>query len=376
MILRPSASHQWGPGRCPGSALMQEQYPELEESTSAAEGTAAHWYLTETLQGRLVSAGMIAPNGIVIDDEMVENAQDLIADVLILQATYPKAKLYVEQFVTAHGLIHPFVEGTLDIALVDFDSHSLFVWDYKYGFRPVSEYRNPQIITYAAGLIEKLEMTLKEFKGWSVRLSIAQPRYYEGDPLRHWSLLGHVLWKEIELMAEAAALAAAPEPVTCVGRHCRDCTARHSCPLMAEASAAVLDIVGQASPQPVTIDQKARDQKARELTLLRDAEAILKARITGLEALLVNEVRQSRPVAGYGLEQKFSRVNWTYPIEDVIALGDMMGVDLRKPQAPVTPNQARKAGLDDAVISLYSGRTPKEVTLVPVDSNKVERAFS
>ena len=50
---------------------MEALYPE-PESEAAREGTAAHWYVTEAVQGRVHPVGALAPNGVPLDAEMVE----------------------------------------------------------------------------------------------------------------------------------------------------------------------------------------------------------------------------------------------------------------------------------------------------------------
>ena len=37
----PSSAEMWEP--CPGSIVMQEAFPEAEETPEQREGTAAHW---------------------------------------------------------------------------------------------------------------------------------------------------------------------------------------------------------------------------------------------------------------------------------------------------------------------------------------------
>jgi len=61
-------------------------------------------------------------------------------------------------------------------------------------------------------------------------------------------------------------------------------------------------------------------------------------------------------------------------------LGDMCGVNLLKPPAPVTPNQAKelliKKGLDGSVIAAYSQPTPGALTLVDAADTIAHRVFA
>jgi hypothetical protein len=61
----------------------------------------------------------------------------------------------------------------------------------------------------------------------------------------------------------------------------------------------------------------------------------------------------------------------------VFAFGDAMGVELRKPQEPITPTQAVAAGLDRAIIDSASmtTRPDRGVELVKDDGQRARRAF-
>ena len=61
------------------------------------------------------------------------------------------------------------------------------------------------------------------------------------------------------------------------------------------------------------------------------------------------------------------------PAAEVFALGDMMGVDVRK---PVTPKQAIELGLDAEVSKAYTVIPKGEVKLVRQSSSAAARAFS
>jgi hypothetical protein len=57
-------------------------------------------------------------------------------------------------------------------------------------------------------------------------------------------------------------------------------------------------------------------------------------------------------------------------------MGDMMGIDLRKPPAPCTPKQAIAKGIDSAVISQYSETPAGALKLVADNGNKAREVFS
>jgi hypothetical protein len=86
-------------------------------------------------------------------------------------------------------------------------------------------------------------------------------------------------------------------------------------------------------------------------------------------------VRSGKQGTGWALEQSYGREKWTQPVEDVIALGTVLGVDLAAPTAAITPPQARKLGIDADVIAAYSTKPPGELKLVPQSDKAALKAF-
>jgi len=348
---------------------MQAAYPE-DDTPEAREGTAAHHYPSELLQGRVVEEGSLAPNGEIITREMIEGAQELIADIITVQSqSSPDARLYVEHFITGHGMIHPLNEGTPDYVLIDYAKHSIFIWDYKFGHRFVDEYENWQILDYLAMVVEGLELDQSEFKGWRVRLSIAQPRYYRAASLRHWDTLGHKVWPYFAKLAAAAELAADPNSPTRTGPHCRNCRAL-GCEARQDAVDDAIEITRTASVHDFTPETAARQYRLMEIAAER-----LKGFMSGLEAYLVPTIKSGHPVPGYEVAQSMGNAKWTIPVTEVLTLGQMYGVDLAKPQDVITPTQAKAKGVDASVIQAYSARQPGEFKLQRVDTTRASRAF-
>lgn len=363
-VLRPSSAPRWG--RCAGSFALEKLYPEDEESQEAREGTAAHFWATEALQGREWPVGHLAPNGHPIDADMVEYGQLLLDEVPDVATG-----LHVEQFVTPHSLVHPECEGTLDVGYVDFNTHEITVWNYKYGHRPVDPFKNSQLLAHLAGLIERYELTHTDLKGWKVTLGIVQPRSFRADgPVKKWTMLGHVAWGHIEALQEAAYRAKEPGAPTTTGEHCRDCSGRHACEALQRVGAYVLDVSGESIPQELS-----PAALGLTLKLLDQAEQRLKALKSGLEEVAISKIKAGKSIPHWSIGPVPGREKWTKPAEEVLALGDLMGIPLAKPPAAITPTQARKAGLDPALTAEYAV-VPVAHKLVAVDDNAAARAFS
>ena len=82
-LLAPSSAAQWA--YCAASPTMTLQHGLPDKPEDTADGTAAHWVCSETLLSfkdnsesvRLPHSfvGEIAPNGVVITEEMADGAQ-------------------------------------------------------------------------------------------------------------------------------------------------------------------------------------------------------------------------------------------------------------------------------------------------------------
>lgn len=372
-ILRPSQAPRWF--YCHGSFALEGLYPEDEDGPEAREGTAAHFYVTEYLEGRVWPVGTLAPNGFPIDQHMVDNGQHYIDDVYAELPHFAPCTLYrVETKVFAHGLVHPECEGTPDTFALDLANKRLIVWDYKYGHKFVDPFNNWQLIAYVAGIWEGLELDYNDVKDMRVSLRVVQPRNYSrAGVVRVWETSGAVLWALIEQLSASAHAAKVVGANTQTGEHCRDCAGRHACEAFKRVAAWACDVAGETVPDPLPLDAMGL-----ELSRLRTAKARIEARMTGLEEMAIASIRAGKPVPGWDMGFVDSREVWDVPVAEVFALGDALGIDLRDAKA-ITPNQAKtkfKAqGVDESVIRAYSKKPTGAAKLIPADPNAAAKAF-
>lgn len=374
--LAPSSASVWA--ECPGSVVMQEQIPELPRDVdTGAEGTAAHWMAAEVLGEPNSKAaqdylGTEAPNGVIITYEMIEAAQVYIQDVLNA-AKGATGDLHVEYKVQARS-IHPTDNwGTLDCALTCTKESLLIIWDLKYGWGIVSVYENLQLVNYAIGALEAIN-TLGNPMPEHVELRVVQPRpYHPQGKIRKWRLPVADLKPYAAKLACAATEATGASPRTVAGDHCRYCSARYACDALNAAAYRAVEIAGTAVPMNLN-----GPQIGSQLSHLKQAEALLKARITGLEEQAVAAIRDGKPVNGWSLKPGQSRREWTKPVDEVVALGTLMGVDISKPGV-MTPTQAiaafKKAGIKSDIINNYSQRKGSGFKLVADNKNRAEEVF-
>jgi hypothetical protein len=378
--LAPSSAHIWAPEEgCRGSVVLQEQYPAPDDTQEAREGTAAHFYVTELLQGRDVPLGSVAPNGQPITAEMVDAAQGILMDIRdTLKACTPGLALRVEERVYMPS-VHGDNWGTPDAYVMDRPQKVLHLWDYKYGHRFVDAAGNWQLLDYAIGVLDSEGFSAtapydapNSWHGWRITLSIAQPRnYHPVGPIREWHLSGEQLRERyLPRLRQSAYEAMEPGAPFTTGEHCRDCSARHVCPALQRAGALAMDVSLHA--QPVALPPHAVGLELRQID---DAIKRLEARRTGLEEQALGLIRGGTAVPFFTAQHASGRETWATPAPEVFALGDMFGVELRKEREPITPAQARKAGIDAGVIQAYATKPMGALRLTRVDDSAAKLAF-
>lgn len=359
--LAPSSAAQWVP--CPASVKMSEKHADaIEPGEAAREGTAAHWALSEHLQGRPITVGSFAPNGCQITDAMVDGAQLVVAVApqFLQHGILSECRVDVPE-------VHPSdCWGTLDLGTVDFAAKRLEVLDYKFGFSFVPAYENWQGVLYLAGLRELVGADLS----WSYRVTVVQPRWYgAGEQHRSWTITGPELAHYESVAARSAAQTELIVPPANTGLHCRHCDARHACAALQASAAAAVEIardMGETDLDPAAT--------GTEIAILQAASERLKARLTALEQLAIGQIRRGQSVPGWMLDRTKPRERWAVPEADVVALGTAIGVALGKP-ATVTPSQARKAGVPQEILAAYCETPTGELKLVPMAGAAI-RAFT
>lgn len=380
--LPPSGAKAWR--HCAMWPHMNAAYPQ-NDTPESAEGTAAHWVAWEMQAGRGVLEGAAAPNGVIVTAEMLDGAELLVDTIAARCGTAgfspPSALLgpFIEQRVDCPA-VHPECWGTPDAWLYDPATWTLEIIDYKFGHRFVDEYENDQCVTYYAGIVDVLAQHLRHPVGefdahLTVNITIVQPRcFYRGAPVRTWTTKGSDLRAQINALRNAAHLA---RPVPSDGRTptattndgCIDCPGRHACPALQQAAYWAAEIAVQSAPHELP-----PAAASLELHTLEQALARLQARVDGLTEAVSAYGRQGLPIPFHVLESNPGRAKWSVPVNDVINMGAMMGVNLAKPGV-LTPTQARKAGVDAAVISAYSVSQQGAAKLQPHNPASARRVF-
>lgn len=360
----------------------QEKFGAADSETdklAAEEGTASHWVGSETLSSYQLPdtsvltpasfVGQVAPNGIMVTEEMVEAAEVYVHYVLgVLQETGALSTLQVEHRVEVPS-VHPTeCWGTPDCSFYVATTNTLYVPDYKYGHRYVDVYEMWQLIAYAAGLVDKLQT-----ENVNVVMVVAQPRAYNvGGSIHTWKVTGTDLRGYVNRLHMAAEDALSDSPSFKAGPHCLDCTAAYTCPKSQEAAAYAMDLSERCLPDLHALTPTALGV---ELHHCHQAAGALKNRIKALETQAEHTIRDGKSVANYAMEATVGRLGWDVSNEQVIAIGDnLFKKDLRK-QDVVTPTQTIAKGVDSNVINAYASRKRTGFKLVD-DTENAKRIFN
>lgn len=373
-FLAPSSAARWGV--CALSARLEAAYPEAEDSPASLEGTAAHWVVQLTLEGRPPALDQQAPNGVAVTREMLEGADLVVETIRSALGDGWRGLLTIEQRVQIPR-IHPAeCWGTPDYrAWLDLSDgrRILFLWDYKFGHGIVEAFENQQLIAYASGLLSEAAVDgLEEQSTW-VMMSVIQPRSFHRDgPVRHWRALASDLRAHVNILHMQAEEALGPNPKARPDPGaCKNCRGRHACEALQRAAYQAADKGQQA--QAIDLSPLALGRELRELTR---AQALLEARVSGLQAQAEATIKRGALVPFWMLESAPGRMKWTKPAAEVLALGQMLGLNLAAPPDVITPTQAKKAGLPESLVEAYAARPPGAAKLVPDDGAKARLTFS
>lgn len=377
-IIPPSSASIWV--NCPGWVLMAQLHPETEESEAARLGTAAHEVAARYIDSYARSAvfnpkvGEEMSNGVIIDDEMLDACElyaDNVRGLMISSGVFGGVYFGLEKRLTMPRVNeHSF--GTADFYLFDHNNLTLYVYDFKYGHDPVEVFENWQLINYAAGIIDELMRHTPLFSDTDIKIvfRVAQPRSFHRDgPIREWRTSVSELWMYVDKLRAAAELALSGLGKTVSGPHCRYCQARHGCESALTAAVRLYEVAAEALPLDMDVNSLAV-----QYSIVTRAYKQLAAVQDALGQQIETLIRSGKHVPGYITQPKQGRETWAVDPEEIFALGDMMGIDLRKPTA-VTPKQAVKLGIDKDVIKEYSHKTTSGLEVVQDDGSKARLIF-
>jgi hypothetical protein len=341
---------------------MRSMFPDAPDEADnevCEDGTACHWLASEIWERRFPAEGSLAANGRVLTDEMF-TAVDLYHDTL---RAWPGVVAVCEKYVPIPRIAEGF-GGTPDAWAYNPDTRTLYIADLKFGFRFVEVWENWQLICYAIGLLDLLGL---DWQHTAIEFVIVQPRCSHRDgPVRKWRTHAHLLDDAVSKLQEAANAATryVPNP------GCRDCPGRHVCVALQNSALSALEVSYGGDPHELS-----PAALGDELRRLKEASKRLEARITGLETQTEHALRKGVIVPGWTLSASYARETWREGTEpEIIALGQLMKVNVAKPIKAITPAQARKL-LPNDWVAIYAHKPSTGVRLTKQDPFEIRKAF-
>jgi len=350
---------------CFGSLHMPPAVPGGGDPTAREEGNAAHWLAEQMFNGSPAHAGLTAPNGYVITDDMVEHVSQYVSALdcgeMEADTSYSGAGWEVRGRAD-HISWRPAWDGVVRPGNVCRAHSTLTIDDFKYGWRIVSPVRNWTLMSHAIGWCIKHQQRPDR-----ITLRIHQPRPYHADgPLREWScsfeeLMGFYSQIEQRLSNPTDELVTSLE-------HCAKCHALALCPAARSASMNALDVADRVFsddlPKPVLL---------REMELMRQAVGLIEARKDAIEELVTHRIKQGEVFDGYVLERRHGQRRWKPGLTGA-ALSMAAGVDLSK-DGIVTPAEAERRGVSKEAIAALTDRPLLDPKLKAVDIDARARAI-
>ena len=362
--LRASQAANWV--RCTAYPLMNAGASEIAaDVTVREEGTAFHWAALMVWLGYTLNVGTRTPNGIEIDDDMLDAIDEYLPHIRSLGGE-PRL-----EYTVAAPRIHPQCGGTTDAWTwhrTPADSIVLDVIDAKYGYRWVDPFENWQCLVYVSGLLDLLNAV--DDTRVTVRIWIFQPRAYRrGGPWFKWEVRASDLRAYFNTLRNAAE-ATMSERAKCVsGPWCTDCNARLACDTFDAAVENALEVVGE----PINNDVTAQ-RADTELVRVSRALEILDARRTALSARAEMFVRQGVQLRHHELQPGRSRARWKEGMQPALESIEQKEHVVLFHRKPITPTQALKV-IDPKLVDALSERPAAGMKLVRVDEKRAARIF-
>lgn len=348
---------------CAGSYALEEPLEE-DQSDNAKEGDAGHWCATEVFknEGELGKPGKKAPNGWATDKDMWDYAGDYVA-VVMSEGTKDKTDLEATAHWQATEKIR--IRCRVDAFSWSEDGETLRLYDYKYGWRPVEVFENWQLVAGAIGMCRNAVGGPPK----RIIMSVYQPRpYHQDGKHRTWEVtLEELAALHDRIIARLTNL----DDTLVTGEHCLYCLAAAGhCPAIRTASFNAVDVIMRGQAMELT-----PEDHAREMELMQRAEALVKQRVSWLEDLAVNRMKQGEILPGWRLAKAFGKTAWNSK-KAVTDLAKAAGVKLFE-RVPVTPAEAIRRGVDEDMVKEHTNRPERGVKLAKGSSAKeAEKVFN
>ena len=303
--LSASGSSKWI--NCPGSIEAESKIVK-KQSVYAEKGTLAHELADTCLKKRVDASTFIGKTiscesdgkvlSTVVDKEMAKFVQEYIDYVLSFETK--NSQLYTEDKVDFSN-IAPDGFGTMDSAILDYDTGVCHIFDLKYGQGvEVSAIENTQGQLYALGFYNELKC-LDVIKSFVIH--IVQPRKWN---FSEWEISLKDLVAFGEFAKKKAQEALTPGAKRVPGyKQCEFCNAKASCTALdkftQEIISADFDNLDEVDSESVT------DERVK---LILDNKKLIESFLSAVETRAFERLVSGEKIPGYKIVEGKSNRKW------------------------------------------------------------------
>jgi hypothetical protein len=331
--LSASGSTKWL--NCPGSVNAEVDYPD-STNQYAEEGTLAHELADLCLKNEQEASYYVDKKieGTVIQKDMAEYVQEYLDYVLSHETS--NTALYAERQVDYSNVV-PEGFGTLDAAVLDYDTGICHIFDLKYGKGvAVDAFENTQGQMYALGMLNEFD-----FLGviTSFRIHIVQPRKYN---ISHWDISVKDLNVFSEWVTERAELALTKDAPRVPGvKQCEWCKAQGDCKALYDFTSNIIAADFDNIEDDCYDINRLSDQEKKNIL---DNKPLIEKFVKKVEADVFDLLDSGKEFAGYKLVEGRSNRQWKEEAED--ALVKKIGEEAYNKKLIGLGDAAKKVGKD------------------------------
>lgn len=236
--------------------------------------------------------------------------------------------------------------GTVDFWALE--GGLLTVLDYKSGRNAVDPEKNPQLLTYAAGLIEKLGVLPTD-----IRVGIMQPFSggFRGHEPKWWHCSPHELEAfkyEATMLARMAADPFVRAPLIPSPEACKYCAAKPYCPAIEEK-------MREELTPGSSVDLLTQEQRFAIMARAEVFRGFLDAVEETIKELPDHILEQN----GWTMKRGARRFEWSVPEEDLIAALEKLSVEPYKQTLKTVSMVRDEVGGDKAIEGLFETKFNK-----------------
>lgn len=382
--LGPSSAKRWL--NCAGSVALCAKAPKEPTSIYAAEGQVAHTLAEEFVLGKLTLEALQAKVGeeITQEGQSVEVIQEMVDGAVEYLGSVEEARRYFQAFPRPKPPVEK-LEGKVIASSMDPDKgdvwgrcdyyayrkgDKLFVFDYKFGRRPVDPDENEQACAYAIAVMD-------QEAGWAfteIEIRIIQPRDMSGGgTTKTWVTTPAWLktWRDtvaVPAVRETRKEGAELRP----GSWCDEsfCSARAFCPALRKSAGDVAQSDFALMPAKALPEITLLTTEQQEVALLwRDN---LKGWLNALEAALQGKAETGESLKYWKLVEGRANRKWTDETEVEKTYGEAAIV--RKVLSPNQLEMKLKLKAEDTAALWHKPEGRK--TLAPVSDKRTKLGVS